>query len=108
MVSLLRLRVLSPPVQDLRPLGPLGGPKWVKYGGKTPKTRILRCLAVGHLNGNQWGSCSCRYPPTGDYTPFGWILTPYGARPWKVRSGPWDLVQAGLSTPRITSSRKVV
>jgi len=87
-------------------LTPWEVPNGVKYGGKTPKTRILRCLAVGHLNGNQWGSCSCRYPPTGDYTPFGWILTPYGARPWNGQIGtysgggdPWDLVPAGLSTP---------
>ena len=72
----------TPPTSGRRPWDPWEVPNRVKYGGKTPKTRILRCLAVGHLNGNQWGSCSCRYPPTGDYTPFGWILTPYGARPW--------------------------
>ena len=78
----------TPPTSGRRPWDPWEVPNRVKYGGKTPKTRILRCLAVGHLNGNQWGSCSYRYPPTGDYTPFGCILTPYGARPWKVRYGP--------------------
>jgi hypothetical protein len=88
-------------------LGPWEVPNRVKYGGKTPKTRILRCLAVGHLNGNQWGSCSCRYPPTGDYTPFGCILTPYGARPWNGQIWPLGVYRQDFR-PQLLLYRKVV